>query len=275
MQLSLRPCVTVGVTVIAAGLIHVTPPAAPDIGQPTVALAAAWDVIDVVGPIDTAAGSLGGVVDVPVPSPAYVDTPSYLDPGFWQYWWTSLWTTNPIDSWFMLINALVEIPIIGPVFSVVGLLSFVLWFFGPHPAVADDLVTGLENPYDSATPDVSDPVLLTGAASALGDSPDIDDVLTAVVGVAAMSEPAAMLDDPSTIVDLAALISIVDPDATADLAAVLDPTEVVEPSVLPSLGGLPELDEVIPVLDISAGADADHVFDDGGIIDALVSALVF
>lgn len=274
MQLSLRACVTAVVTAIAAGLVHVTPPAAPDIGRPAVALAAAWDVIDVVGPIDTV-GSLGGVADLPVPSPAYVDTPSYLDPGFWQYWWTSLWTTNPIDSWFGLINALVEIPIIGPVFSVVGLLSFVLWFFGPHPAVADDVVTGLQDPYDSAISDVSDPVLLTAVASAVGDSPDIGDILTVSAGVAALLEPAAVLDDPSALVDLADLTSIVDPDAAADLAAVSDPTEVVQPSVLPILGDLPELDEAIPVLDISAGVDADPVFDDGGIIGAVVSSLVF
>lgn len=63
MQLSLRSCATAVVTVIGAGLICLPPPPATGIGQPSVALAAAWDIVDVAGPIDAA---VSGFVDLPV-----------------------------------------------------------------------------------------------------------------------------------------------------------------------------------------------------------------
>jgi hypothetical protein len=61
MQLALRPYATAGVVVVGAGLIYVTPVGAPHIEQPTVHLAATETLIDLVGPFDAAASSLGGV----------------------------------------------------------------------------------------------------------------------------------------------------------------------------------------------------------------------
>jgi hypothetical protein len=63
VQLSLRSCATAVVAVIGAGLIYLPPPPAIDFGQPSVALAAAWDIVDVAGPIDAA---VSGFVDLPV-----------------------------------------------------------------------------------------------------------------------------------------------------------------------------------------------------------------
>jgi hypothetical protein len=61
MQLALRPYAIAGVVVVGAGLICVTPLAAPHIEQRTVHLAAIETLIDPVGPLDAAASSLGGV----------------------------------------------------------------------------------------------------------------------------------------------------------------------------------------------------------------------
>ncbi|WP_276759319.1 hypothetical protein [Mycolicibacter arupensis] len=146
MQLSLRSCATAVVAVLGAGLIYLPPPPATGIGQPSVALAAAWDIVDVAGPIDAA---VSGFVDLPVPSPADDDMPVYLDPEFWDLWWSSLWTINPVISWLVLVNVLSEIPIIGPAFTVVALLSYIPLLFGPHMAVADGWATGLGAGFDA------------------------------------------------------------------------------------------------------------------------------
>ena len=61
MQLALRPFATAGVVVVGAGLIYVTPVAAPHIEQRTVELAATETLGDLVGPFDAVASSLGGV----------------------------------------------------------------------------------------------------------------------------------------------------------------------------------------------------------------------
>ena len=61
MQLALRPYATAGVVVVGAGLIYVTPVAAPHIEQRTVELAATEILSDLVGPFDAVASSLGGV----------------------------------------------------------------------------------------------------------------------------------------------------------------------------------------------------------------------
>jgi hypothetical protein len=61
MQLALRPYATAGVVVVGAGLIYVTPVAAPHIEQRAVHLAATETLSDLVGPFDAVASSLGGV----------------------------------------------------------------------------------------------------------------------------------------------------------------------------------------------------------------------
>lgn len=101
MQLALRPYVgAAGVAILGAGLIHVTPVAAPNIDQRAVALAAAETLSDLVGPIDAAVnnlgglsaelsavlpslGDLGGIFADSASSAADVANP-LLDPEFWQ-----------------------------------------------------------------------------------------------------------------------------------------------------------------------------------------------
>ena len=61
MQLALRPYATAGVVVLGAGLIYVTPAAAPHIEQHTVNLAAAEDIMDLVNPVDAGFSTLTGV----------------------------------------------------------------------------------------------------------------------------------------------------------------------------------------------------------------------
>src|SRR6202012_215368 len=60
MQLALRPYGTAGVVVLGAGLICVTPTTAPHIEQHTVNLAAAEDIMDMVGPGDAGFSTLIG-----------------------------------------------------------------------------------------------------------------------------------------------------------------------------------------------------------------------
>ena len=60
MQLALRPYATAGVVVLGAGLICVTPTTAPHIEQHTVNLAAAEDIMDMVGPGDAGFSTLIG-----------------------------------------------------------------------------------------------------------------------------------------------------------------------------------------------------------------------
>jgi hypothetical protein len=60
MQLALRPYATAGVVVLGAGLICVTPAPAPHIEQHTVNLAAAEDIMDLVGPGDAGFSTLTG-----------------------------------------------------------------------------------------------------------------------------------------------------------------------------------------------------------------------
>ena len=60
MHLVLRPYATAGVAVLGAGLIYVTPLAAPNVQQRAVELAAAGDAIDLLSPIDAVVSHLGG-----------------------------------------------------------------------------------------------------------------------------------------------------------------------------------------------------------------------
>ncbi|MCV7382389.1 hypothetical protein [Mycolicibacter longobardus] len=232
MQLSLRPYVTAGVAVIGAGLIHVTPPAAPDIGQPVVELAAAWDVVDLVDPVDAAVNSLGAgagplvdsvagiltpdagalspTVEAALPSPADADIPQFFDPAYWEQWWNLLLTGDPINAWFGLINGLASIPIIGPIFSVVGIVSFLLMLGGilPHPAEADGLATGLQDLHEATLPGDIDPAE-PAVATALGDSAGLDDMSALFSGAAGLLEPVVVLEGPSAVLDPGAVLSII------------------------------------------------------------------
>jgi|GEM_PF-6030997 len=200
MKLALRPSVIAGVAVIGAGLIHVTPVAAPISVERAVELAAVTDSIDLVGPVDGLASEL--------PNPADWNLPTYLDSVFWQEWWDELTAGNYVATWWMLINAGAELPIIGPVFSVIGLTSF----FGP--IVLASLWHQIEVLFGfDANPAVAD------AMGPLGDS-------------------AALVLDPGVVT------SILEPGAMGELGAVFDPAGVADIATLPS----PELEDVLTSL---------------------------
>ncbi|MEB3024019.1 hypothetical protein [[Mycobacterium] crassicus] len=220
MQLTIRPMVPLGVAVIGAGLIQVTPLAAPTAGNRGVELAAAVDSIDLVSPVDalvTGAWTAGVGVSTDalgseLPNPADMDLPTYLDPQFWQAVWGELTTGDVVGVWYMLINAGAEIPLIGPIFSFLGIASFLLPFllapFLPHSAE----FSGLE-----ANPAAADGV------GVLGDSAAHD-------------------------VDTGAVMSILDPGATGDLGTAFDPAGVAGIATLPDTSPIPDLDGVLTSL---------------------------
>jgi hypothetical protein len=109
MQLALRPYAIVGVAVLGAGLIYVTPTTAPHNEQRSVGLAAAEDIIDLVNPVyagfstligtggsalasvtdalTSGGGALSGEVSDALSSAADLQL---LDPAFWDMFWNAL-----------------------------------------------------------------------------------------------------------------------------------------------------------------------------------------
>ncbi|WP_420109940.1 hypothetical protein [Mycolicibacter arupensis] len=299
MQLSLRSCATAVVAVIGAGLIHLTPPPATDIGQPAVALAAAWDIVDLADPVDAILGAAA------VRGPADADLPQYLDPEFWDYWWSSLGTADPIDLWFGLINALASIPLVGPVFSVVGLVSFALLFLsgGPHDAVADGWATGLGAGFDTG-----EVAQLADAGGGVGTADDPLPEWFGALGVSAGLAEADPFTDffqqISNYLQGAFLLGVLvfggvvanvaqffsdaydwfagvfgfDPYGAMDTLGGALPeieTALLAPALASDLGAALGDSTVIPALDFAGSADVDPMVDDGGIIGALLSGLAF
>lgn len=218
MQLAIRPMVTFGVAVIGAGLIQVTPLAEPPVGNRGVELAAAVDSIDLVGSVDAlVAGAWTAGVGVSTadlgseqPNPADMVLPLYLDPEFWQAWWDELTTGSGVGAWFMLINAAAELPIIGPIFSVIGLASiFVPMWLATIPHIE---FSGFD-----ANPAVAEGVGVLGDSAA----PDLD---------------------------LGAVMSILDPSATGDLGSAFDSAGVADIATVPDISPIPDLDGVLTSL---------------------------
>lgn len=206
-----RPHTTTGVALLSAGLLSaglicVTPTAAPRMIQPTVELAAAEAVSDLAGLGETSAGAAEG------------DSLMLLDPDFWQLFWYEL--SNPdagSAAWLLLVEALEQLPIIGPVMMGFGLLIFPatlllaqLWyqtaqFFGfePYPSPAEESGTGLQGVYDAVFAGGTDPALAAGVSTALADVTSVLDL------------------NPSADIDAA-----IDPTGMADIGMALDLTEI-------------------------------------------------
>jgi hypothetical protein len=248
MLLALRPFATAGVVVVSAGLIYVTPVAAPHFERHAVALAAVEDLMDLVNPIDaefgalTATGesALASVTDA-LPALTLPDDP-LLDPGFWQSFWNLL-SQDPLTAWTMLEEAVVQLPAIEPfavalgVFVVLplGLLFGYGWSLiadvlgiDTYPAAAEGLASGLPDVYDGAVAGVIDPALSAG----------VTDIAPLFSDLAGALDPTTLVQDLSTAWDPSALASAFDLNAMADIGAVLST------STIPDLGEI--LTSLIP-----------------------------
>lgn len=258
MQLALRPCATAGVAVLGAGLIYVTPVAAPHIEQRAVELAAAGDSLDLLNPFDagfatlTAAGgsalasvtdaltsgggALGAEVSDALPSSAGLDL---LDPAFWDMFWNAVIDPSGESPWLMLTGAIEQLPVIGPVLEGFGLfvvfpVSLLLAYawseisqllgIEPYAAAAEDLGAGLQGVYDAGFAGVLDPALPAEVATPLGD------IASAFSDTAAALDPTTLVQDLSTALDPGTLTSVLDLTPIADIGTALST------STIPDLG---------------------------------------
>jgi hypothetical protein len=238
MQLALRSYAIVGVAVLGAGLIYVTPMTAPRIERRAVNLAAAEDIIDLVNPIDagfstlTGAGgsalasvtdaltSVGGALSAEVsdalPNAADLEL---LDPAFWELFWFEL--TDPdagSAAELLLVGAIEQLPVIGPLLVGFGVALFPVillladaWSeisqalgFDPSAAAAEGLGTGVSTALADLTP------LFSDAAGVL--------------------DPTSLFQDVSTAFDLNAVTTVLDLNPIADIGTVLST------STIPDLG---------------------------------------
>ena len=273
MQLALRPYAIVGVAVLGAGLIYVTPVVAPHIEQRAVHLAAAEPLSDLVGPIDAVVNSLGGLsgeLSGALPSlgdlsgtfadgASSLATLDLLDPAFWQlFWYDLLDPSSGSSAWLLLTGAIEQLPVIGPLlvgfgvalFPVILLVAYA-WSeisqalgFEPYAAAAEGLGTGLQGVYDAALAGVIDPALPAGVSTALGD---ITPLFSDAAGVL---DPTILVQDASTALDPSALTSILDLNPIADIGTVIDPAGIadigtlVDANTIADLGGM--LTSLIP-----------------------------
>jgi hypothetical protein len=261
VQLALRPYALVGVAVLGAGLIYVTPTAALHMEQRTVNLAAAEDIIDLVNPIDagfstlTGAGgsALASVTDA-LPSAADLEL---LDPAFWELFWFQL--TDPdagSAAELLLVGAIEQLPVIGPLLVGFGVALFpvILLLAGawaeisqllgldPSAAAAEGLGTGLQGVYDTALAGVIDPALPAGVSTALGDvTPMFSDA-------AAVLDPTTLVQDVSTVLDPSAVTSVLDLNPIADIGTVVDPAGLADIGTLLSTSTIPDLGEILTSL---------------------------
>jgi hypothetical protein len=272
MQLALRPYVSAAsVAVLGAGLIYVTPVAAPHIAQRAVQLAAAETLSDVVGSLETGINSLGGLsgeLSGLLPtlgdlSGTFADAASsqatleLLDPVFWQEFWNALLNPNVGESaWLMLTGALEQLPVIGPLLEGFGLFvvfpvslllaygwSLISEALGIPPyaaAAAEGLGTGLQGVYDAAVAGVIDPALPAGVSTALTD---ITSVFSDVAGAL---DPTALVQDVT--MDPSALTSVLDLTPIADMGTVVDPGGFADIGASLSIGTIPDLGGILTSL---------------------------
>jgi hypothetical protein len=245
MQLALRPYATVGVAVLGAGLIYVTPPTASHIEQRAVELAAAEDVIDLVNPIDAGFSSLigaggsalasvtdaltsgGGALSTAVGDalPSAADL-QLLDPAFWELFWFEL--TDPdagSSAELLLVGAIEQLPVIGPLLAGFGL--FVVFPVGLLLAYAWSEISqllGIE-PYAAAAEG-----LPVGVSTALADlTPLLSDAAGAL-------DPTSLVQDVSTALDPSVLTSVLDLNPIADIGTLVDASTI--PDLAASLTSL-------------------------------------
>jgi hypothetical protein len=247
MQLAVRPYVTAGVAVLGAGLIYVTPVAAPNVQQRAVELAAAGEVIDLLSPIDTVVGNLGGaggslwdsVTDALVPEAealngglsGAVSSLGDLNETFADGL-PSMASADSVDVWQQLWLQFYDavIPIVGPI-ELVGLILlgnvilYADWFF---QTIYDDIVGAL------------------GGASA----PAVTEALGLGTFTAAATEALDLSALPS-VLDLnpiADIGTVVDPAAIADIGTAIDPSGIADVGSALSISTIPDLGEILTSL---------------------------
>jgi hypothetical protein len=273
MQLALRSYVSAAsVAVLGAGLIYVTPVAAPQIAQRAVQLAAAEGLSDLAGPLDAVVSSLGGLsgeLSGVLPSLGYLSgtladaassqaTLELLDPVFWQEFFNALLNPNVGESaWLMLTGALEQLPVVGPLLEGFGLfvvfpVSLLLAYgwslisealgIPPYAAAAEGLGTGLQGVYDAAVAGVIDPALPAGVSTALTD---ITSVFSDVAGAL---DPTALVQDVTTVLDPSALTSVLDLTPIADMGTVVDPGGFADIGASLSIGTIPDLGGILTSL---------------------------
>lgn len=258
MQLALHPYVTAAsVAVIGAGLIQVTPVATPRLEQRPVVLTAAEALSDLIGPTDAAVGGLGGLSaelasvlpnagDLSGTFAGAASRLELLDPTFWQEFLVALLHPGAGESpWLMLIGAIEQLPVIGPLLEAFGLfvvfpvslLAAYLWsLISPASAAAEGLASGLQGVDGTALAGVIDPALAAEAGTPLGD-------ITSLFGDAAGAfDPTSMVQDVSTALDPSAVTSIVDLNAIVDVGTAIDPAAVadvataIDPAAIADIG---------------------------------------
>jgi hypothetical protein len=217
MQLALRPYATAGVVVIGAGLIYVTPVAAPNIEQRAVELAATEILSDLVGPFDAVASSLGGVggslgdsvTDALAPeSGALSSELSGVLPSLGDFSGTLADAADITDFWGQL-----EAYFGGLVFLGALLLA---GFIGGLQSIWEDILTALgiepASALTAAATDALDPSALTAALD-----------LTPLADIGTAFDPAGMADigtafDPAVLADIGTVLSA---SAIPDLGEIL------------------------------------------------------
>jgi hypothetical protein len=246
MQLALRPYASVGVAVLGAGLIYVTPTTASHIEQRAVELAAAEDVIDLVNPIDAGFSSLigaggsalasvtdaltsgGGALSAEVGDalPSAADL-QLLDPAFWELFWFEL--TDPdagSSAELLLVGAIEQLPVIGPLLAGFGL--FVVFPVGLLLAYAWSEISqllGIE-PYAAAAAEG----LPVGVSTVLAElTPLLSDAAGAL-------DPTSLVQDVSTALDPSVLTSVLDLNPIADIGTLVDASTI--PDLAASLTSL-------------------------------------
>ncbi|MFZ0716589.1 hypothetical protein [Mycobacterium sp.] len=261
MQLALRPYATVGVAILGAGLIYVTPVSAPHIEQHAVGLAAVEDSIDLVNPVDAGFSALTGaggsaLASVTDALPGAADL-ELLDPAFWEMFWNALIDPSGESASLLLTGALEQLPVIGPalesfglfvVFPVSLLLAYAwseiapLLGLGTGAAAAEPLGTGLQGVYDAALSGVIDPAVPAGVSTALADvTPLFSDAAGAL-------DPTTVVQDLSTALDPSVVTSVLDLNPIADLGTVLDPGGLADIGTMLSTSTIPDLGEIFTSL---------------------------
>lgn len=252
MRLALRPYVTVAsVVVVGAGLIYVTPVAAPHTAQRAVELAATEALSDLVGPIEAGVNSLGGLsgeLSGMLPnlgdlSGTFADAASsqtileLLDPAFWQQSWNALLDPNAGEgAWLMLTGAIEELSQVSEAF----LFASTFWTAAilesiwqqiaqalglqSYAAAAEGLGTGLQGVVDAGLAGGIDPAVPAGVSTALGE------VAPLFSDAAGMFDATTLVQDVSTALDPSALTSVLDISPIADFGTLLST------STLPDLG---------------------------------------
>lgn len=280
MQLALRPYTTVGVIVVGASLIAVTPVVALNIEQHAVELAAVEDVIDLGGPIEAVGNTLTGageslvdsVTNAPasgvealsaelssalpspgdfsgaladgLPSLAAGDIPGFFDPNFWEEFWYALSEVGPSGAYLVLMGAITQLPVIGPILQAFGLfvvwpatlLSWWVWsqiedFFGidPYASAAEGLATDLQ---------AVDLGAIDPPGTALGD-------MALLFSGTAEMDFTTLVQDLNEALDPSALTSILDPSAIAGPESVVDPAAIADVGELMSTGLIPDIGELL------------------------------